>query len=26
LMAVDPTTARFRVVHEPKKDVAEGSH
>lgn len=25
-MAVDPTTARFRVVHEPKKDVAEGSH
>lgn len=26
LMAVDPTTARFRVAHEPKKDVAEGSH
>mgnify|MGYP000306303107 FL=1 len=26
LMAADPTTARFRVVHEPKKDVAEGSH
>ncbi|WP_397576789.1 NADH-quinone oxidoreductase subunit M [Sphingorhabdus sp.] len=26
LMAVDPTTARFRVVDEPKKDVAEGSH
>ncbi|MEY3622700.1 MAG: hypothetical protein RLZZ407_259 [Pseudomonadota bacterium] len=26
LMAVDPTTARFRVFHEPKKDVAEGSH
>jgi hypothetical protein len=25
-MAVDPTTARFRVVDEPKKDVAEGSH
>lgn len=26
LMVVDPTTARFRVAHEPKKDVAEGSH
>ncbi len=26
LMAVDPTTARFRVFHEPRKDVAEGSH
>lgn len=26
LMAVDPTTTRFRVAHEPKKDVAEGSH
>jgi NADH-quinone oxidoreductase subunit M len=26
LMAVDSTTTRFRVAHEPKKDVAEGSH
>jgi NADH-quinone oxidoreductase subunit M len=26
LKAVDPTTARYRVVHEPKETKAEGSH